>query len=159
GFADIVTGASAGNPDVHVYNGKDVASGTFDPNGASLLAQFFPYALQFNVGADVAAGGANRDGFAGIGTGPTPGNPRVGVYNGKDAAGKTFNPAGPSMLAQFFAFGLNFNVGAFVTVGDVNGDGFGDVIVGASAGNPQVKVYDGQAIARGHFDANAGVLD
>jgi hypothetical protein len=159
GFADIVTGATMGNPDTRVYSGKDIANGTFNPNGSSLLAQWFPYALQFNVGTNVAVGDVNGDGYADVVTGANIGNPDVRVYNGKDIATGHFNPTGSSLLAQVFAFGTGFNIGAFVSVGDVNGDGFGDVIVGASAGNPQVKVYDGQSIAQGHFDPNASLLD
>jgi hypothetical protein len=49
---------------------------------------------------------------------------------------------------------LEFNVGAYLTVGDVNNDGFGDVITGASIGNPDVRVYDGQAIANSTFNNN-----
>jgi hypothetical protein len=151
GFADIVTGASAGNPDVHVYRGKDIANHAFDPNGASLIAQFFPYGLGFNIGVNVAVGDVNKDGFADLVTGPTAGNPDVRVYDGKAL---TTNPGAAPLLAQWFAYGLNFNVGAFVAVGDVNGDGYGDVITGASAGNPDVRVYDGEAIATGTFDGN-----
>jgi hypothetical protein len=154
GFADIVTGANAGNPDVRVYRGKDIASGTFDPAGASLIAQWFPYALQFNVGANVAVGDITGDGFADVVTGANAGNPDVRVYNGKDIAQGTFNPVGSSLLAQFFPYALQFNVGAFVAVGDVNGDGFADLITGASIGNPDVRVYDGQAITKGTFDPN-----
>src|SRR5262249_50610095 len=144
GFADIVTGATAGNPDVHVYNGKDIAKGTFNATGSSLLAQWFPYAVQFNVGANVAAGDVNGDGYADIVTGATAGNPDVRVYNGKDIVTKTFKPEGASLLAQWFAYGLNFNVGVNVAVGDVNGDDYGDVITGASVGNPAVRVFSGK---------------
>ncbi len=157
GFPDLITGASAGNPQVKVYDGKAIATGTF--NGAnpdaSLLASFFAYGLNFNIGVNVGAGDINNDGFADLVTGATAGNPHVKVYNGKAIATGTFNAATPdtSLLAQFFAFGLQFNIGATVTVGDVNGDGFGDVIVGAASGNPQVKVYDGAAISNGTFDS------
>jgi hypothetical protein len=154
GYADIVTGATAGNPDVHVYRGKDIAQGQFDPSGKSLLAHWFPYALQFNVGANVAVGDVNGNGYADVVTGATAGNPDVRVYSGQDLATGTFDPAGKSLLAQFFAYGLNFNVGAFVTVGDTTGSGFGDIITGASAGNPDVHVYSGQAIANHTFDNN-----
>jgi hypothetical protein len=152
GFADIVTGADVGNPDVRVYRGRDIAQGTFNPTGASLLAQWFPYGLNFNVGANVAAGDVNGDGFADVVTGATAGNPDVRVYNGKDIAMGTFNPTGSSLLAQFFPYALQFNVGAFVAVGDTTKSGFGDVITGASVGNPDVRVYSGQDIARGTFD-------
>jgi FG-GAP repeat protein len=152
GFADIVTGANAGNPDVRVFNGKDIATGTFNP-GTSLLAQWFPYALQFNVGVNVAVGDVSKNGFDDVVTGASVGNPDVRVFNGKDIATHSFNPFGSSLLAQWFAFGLNFNIGAFVAVGDTHGAGFGDVIVGAASGNPQVKVYNGQAIAQGTFSS------
>jgi hypothetical protein len=152
GFADIVTGADVGNPDVRVYRGKDIATGTFKPDGASLIAQFFPYALQFNVGANVAVGDVTGDGFADVVTGATAGNPDVRVYNGKDIAQGKFQPTGSSLLAQFFPFALQFNVGAFVAVGDTTGSGFGDVITGATVGNPDVHVYSGQAIAKGTFN-------
>jgi hypothetical protein len=55
-------------------------------------------------------------------------------------------------LFEFFAYGLNFNVGVFVATGDVNGDTFVDLITGASIGNPHVKVYNGQAFANGTFN-------
>jgi hypothetical protein len=158
GFADIVTGATVGNPDVRVYSSKDIAQGAFDPAGHSLLAQWFPYALQFNVGANVAAGDIEHDGFADVVTGATAGNPDVRVYSGKDIANKTFDPTGASLKAQFFPFALQFNVGAFVAVGDVNTDGFADVIAGASIGNPQVNIYSGQAIAAGTFDPTTSQL-
>jgi hypothetical protein len=152
GFADIVTGATVGNPDVRVYRGKDIAGGTFNPNGTSLIAQWFPYGLDFNVGANVAVGDVTGDGFADVVTGATVGNPDVRVYNGKDIAQGTFNPLGNSLLAQFFPYALQFNVGAFVAVGDTTGSGFGDIITGASAGNPDVRVYSGQDIAKGTFN-------
>jgi hypothetical protein len=165
GFADVVTGATVGNPQVKVYDGQAIAQHTFDGNNpdASLLASFFAYGLQFNIGANVAAGDVSHDGFADIVTGPTAGNPQVKVYDGQAIANRTFDNGNPdaSLLASFFAFGLQFNVGAFVAVGDVNGDGFGDVIVGATRGNPQVNVYNGQAIAQHTFDGdnpNASLL-
>jgi uncharacterized protein (TIGR03118 family) len=153
GFADIVTGASAGNPDVRVFSGKDIANHTFNPTGSSQLVQFFAYGLQFNVGANVAAGDLNGDGFADLVTGATAGNPHVKVYNGKAIANHTFNGGNPDtgLITQFFAYGLQFNVGAFVAVGDTNGDGHLDLITGASAGNPHVKVYNGAAIVNGTF--------
>jgi hypothetical protein len=160
GFADIVTGATAGNPDVRVYRGQDIADHTFDPSGHSLLAQWFPYALGFNVGANVAVGDVNGDGFADVVTGATAGNPDVRVFSGKDIAQGTFNPAGSSQLAQLFAYALNFDVGAFVAVGDTTGDGYGDIITGAATGNPDVRVFSGKDIAQGTFNpTGASQLD
>jgi hypothetical protein len=156
GFADIVTGATAGNPQVKVYDGKAIATHTFNPANpdASALASFFAYGLNFNIGVHVAVGDVNGDGFADLVTGATAGNPQVKVYDGKAIAQHTFDGGNPdaSLLTSFFAFGLQYNIGAFVSVGDVTGNGYGDVIVGASAGNPHVKVYSGQAIAQHSFN-------
>jgi hypothetical protein len=151
GFADIVTGADVGNPHVKLYDGKAIALGTFQPDGASLLAQWFPYELQFNVGVTVAVGDVNADGFAEVVTGANVGNPHVKVYNGRDLAQGASDPDATCLMAQWFAYGLNFNVGANVAVGDVNGSGYASVITGATAGNPDVHVYDGHAIATNTF--------
>ncbi len=156
GYADVVTGASAGNPHVKVYRGKDIATGTFNPD-TSVQAQFFAYGLQFNIGANVAVGSVAGSGYADVVTGAAAGNPHVKVYSGRALGTGAFNPANAdaSLLAQFFAYGLQFNIGAFVTVGDANGDGFGDVITGAALGTPHVKVYSGRAIANGTFNNGA----
>lgn len=153
GYAELVTGANVGNPHVKVYNGKDIALGNFDPN-ASILAQWFPYALQFNVGAAVAVGDVTGDGLADVVTGANIGNPHVKVYNGATLTSGAYDPDGTSLLADWFAYGLNFNVGANVAVGDVEGNGYAAVITGASAGNPHVRIFDGKAIANHTFDKN-----
>jgi hypothetical protein len=145
GFADVVTGATVGNPDVRVYNGKDIAAGSFSSSG-SVLVQFFAYGLNFNIGANVAAGDVDGDGFADVITGTTAGNPDVHAYTGRDVAAGAFNSVN-SRIASWFAFGLSLNVGATVAVGDTNGDGFNDVIAGASAGSPAVRVFSGRDLA------------
>jgi FG-GAP repeat protein len=151
GYAEIVTGANVGNPHVKVYSGKDIPLGTFDPDGASIQASWFPYELHFNVGASVAVGDVNGDGQAEVVTGANVGNPHVKVYGGKELQQGASAPDATSLLAQWFAYGLNFNVGANVAVGDVDGSGYAAVITGASAGNPDVHVYDGKAISDDTF--------
>ncbi len=154
GFADVVTGATAGNPHVEVFSGQDIADGTFDPTGSSLLNSFFAYDISFDIGVTVAADFINADGFADIATGTSAGNPHIKVFDGQTLT----TGSGTLLLASWFAYELQFNVGAYVSIGDVDGDGFGDVITGASIGNPQVRVYSGQAIASGSFDPDADLV-
>ncbi len=136
GVPDVIAGATAGNPHVKVYSGI----------GMTLLKEFFAYGLQFNVGANVASADFNNDGYAEVVTGASAGNPHVKVYDGRTLIYGTVNSA---LRSQFFAYGLQFNVGAHVAAGDTNGDGVADLIVGATSGSPHVRVYDGRSVAAG----------
>ena len=84
----------------------------------------------------VAAGDVNGDGVPDIITGPGPGGgPDIHVYDGTTGF----------LIRQFFAFDSNFMGGVFVAAGDVNGDGYADIIVGADAGGgPNVAVFSGK---------------
>jgi hypothetical protein len=127
GFADIITGADAGGgPQVTVFSGKD----------NSVLMSFFPYDPNFHGGVRVAAADVNSDGFADIITAAGPGGgPEVRVFSGKDG----------SALQSFFAYDPNFGGGVYVGAGDVNGDGFADIITGAGpGGGPEVRVFSGK---------------
>ena len=153
GYADVITGASRGNPHVKVYNGRDIGTAN-----VGLLASFFAYGINFNVGTTVAAYDLNGDGYADVVTGALPGNPHVRVFDGSAFVNGTFafdpatNPSANQLAnPAFFAFGINFNIGAYVAVGDIYGDG-GDLIVGASAGNPEVRVYRNADVRNPGFD-------
>src|SRR5262249_46343454 len=69
-------------------------------------------------------------------TGAGPGGtPLVTVRDGTSNA----------ILAQFNAWDPSFTGGVTVATGDVNGDGYSDIICGAGPGaGPEVKVYDGK---------------
>ncbi len=149
GSDDIITAATTGNPNVKVYNGASLEhANSFVNPESKLLASGFPYAINYNVGANVAVGDVNGDGYEDLITGAVPGNPHVRVFDGKQIVTSGVIPTGSdaSVLAEGFAYGVNFNVGANVASGDVDGDGFADIITGASAGNPHTKVYDGQRV-------------
>ncbi len=154
GFNDLITGAAHGNPHVNVYDGRDIENEDFDPVNphASLLASWLAFDDGLNVGVSVAVGDVDKDGYGDIAAASNAGNAHVRLYKGLDIAHGSFNPNGASLQAEWFAYGLHFNVGANVAIGDVSGDGWADVITGASAGNPHVKVYSGEAFADGAFD-------
>lgn len=137
GFAEVVASADQfGGPRVVVFGGRDSA----------VRASFFGIDdTAFRGGARVAAGDVNADGTpdvvvaAGI-----LGGPRVAVFDGRTLApGRS-----PARLTNdFFAFEDTVRNGVFVAVGDVDGDTFGDVVVGGGpGGGPRVVVFDGQTL-------------
>jgi hypothetical protein len=83
----------------------------------------------------VAAGDLNNDGYADIVAGRGPGgNPEVRIFNGKNFG----------LVKSFNAFNSSLVKGVDVAVGDVNGDGVRDIIVGAGRGDtPTVSVFSG----------------
>ena len=119
-------GADAGGgPRVRVY----------DSATRAVLFDNFVYEESFTGGVRVATGDVTGDGVpdlvvaAGYG-----GGPRITVFDGVNFA----------VVADFFAFESSFRGGAYVSVGDLTGDGVGDIVVGAGlGGGPVVRVFDG----------------
>jgi hypothetical protein len=141
GLADVVTGAGAGGgPHVKVYDG---ATG-------SELRSFFAFEIGFRNGITVATGDVNGDGFDDVIVGAGPGGgPHVKVFSGKTGA----------ELRSFFAFPAGFRGGVSVAGGDLTGDGFDEVVVGAGAGGgPNVRAFDGRtnAVVRDFFAFSPG---
>src|SRR5204862_365430 len=67
------------------------------------------------------------------------GGPHVEVFSGLDG----------HLLHSFFAYDPAVRNGAWVAVGDVNGDGYGDIITGAGPGGaPPVKVFSGADLSQ-----------
>jgi hypothetical protein len=132
----VVTPDEGGGPVVAIFNGTGGELGRFfgidDPN--------------FRGGARATFGDLNGDGTpdlvvaAGFG-----GGPRVAVYNGRSL----FNS--PQRLMQdFFAFESQLRNGAFVAMGDLNGDGADDLVLGAGPGGaPRVRVLNGPDLLAG----------
>ena len=127
GVADIIVGAGAGGgPHVKVFDGRTFAE----------VRSFFAFDRNFTGGVRVAAGDVDGDGKADIVTAAGPGGgPQVKVFRGTDL----------SVAFDFFAYSPTFAGGVTVAVGDVNGDGFADIITGAGpGGGSHVKVFDGK---------------
>jgi hypothetical protein len=133
GFADIVTGAGAGATGGHVkvFNGSTGAE----------LRSFLAYPASFAGGVRVASGDVNGDGIADIVTGAGPGGgPHIKVFDGVTGV----------ELSAFFAYEQGFLGGVYVASGDVNGDGFADIVTGTGSDDAtnapaHVKVFDGQS--------------
>jgi hypothetical protein len=129
GFADIITGLGAGAAS-HVK--------VFDGTNLSELASFFAYGGGFTGGVYVAAGDVNNDGRDDIITGAGVGGPtHVKVFSGN----------GLGELASFLAYpGVTNEVR--VGSGDVDSDGFADIITGVGPGAPaHVKAFRGNDLA------------
>jgi hypothetical protein len=70
----------------------------------------------------------------------------TGTDAGPAAHVKAFNGVTLAEEASFFAYGPAFTGGVRVALGDVTGDGLGDIVTGAGPGaGPHVKVFDGLA--------------
>jgi hypothetical protein len=130
GVDDIICGAGPGAaPQVTVYDGK-----TFQP-----ILSFYGLPVGFTGGVFVAAGDVNHDGFADvIVSADRGGGPQVTITSGKDG----------TRLASFYATVSSFTGGIRVASGDINGDGFADVIATAGpGGGPQVTIFDGKSLS------------
>src|SRR5687768_5184989 len=74
-------------------------------------------------------------GLFALGGGPG-GPPRVQVFDASTGA----------IVGDFLAYEATFTGGVNAAVGDVNNDGFSDLVVGAGVGGgPRVRVFDGRA--------------
>lgn len=134
----IVTGVVSGGPPlVRVYQAS---------TGVEKFA-FLAYSATFGGGVRVATADVSGDGVPDVITGPGPGTPaRVKVFDGNSG----------TEIRSFLPYGAAFKGGVFVATADLNGDGRAEIITGAGAGLPRVRVFDGllglpMADKRGNF--------
>ena len=131
GVPDVIVGTGPGSPTrVRVLDGRSGAE----------LGSFAPFEAAFTGGVYVATGDLTGDGVADVVVTPDQGGgPRVQVYDGRTLA----------RVADFFGIDdPRFRGGARAAVGDINGDGVGDLLVAAGfGGGPRVAAFDGRSLA------------
>jgi len=138
GRAELAVAADAGGgPVVRV----------FSVGGGQLisLARIVPLNPIARCGLRVAMGDVNGDGAADLIAAAGPGwSPVIRIFDGAALAGGRMVLLGPA----FYVFDTSLRAGLNVAVGDVNGDGYGDLIVSQdSGGTPFVQVWSGATIA------------
>lgn len=122
--------------------GSSITAVAVMSSSSAALPIFPPYNLA--AGVRVAIGDVNNDGFNDLVTVPTGTVPLVKVFNGIDG----------SEMVNFLAYPASFNHAASLAVGDVNNDGFDDIIIGTNDSLSAVLVFSGQNFAlQGSFVA------
>src|SRR5205823_2092335 len=93
----------------------------------------FAYEPSFRGGVNVAVGDFGGDVGRGLVTG-------AGVGGGP--AVKVFNAVTREAVAAFFVYAPDVRGGVLVAAGDLDGDGFDDLVTGPGGGPSEVKVFD-----------------
>jgi hypothetical protein len=122
----------------------------FDGGGFARVASFFGIDdRNFRGGARASIGDINGDGTGDlVVVAGFKGGPRVAAFSGKSVSAGA--PA--RLFGDFFAFEQTLRNGIFVTAGDVNGDGFADLIAGGGpGGGPRVLAFDGKALLSNQY--------
>jgi fibronectin-binding autotransporter adhesin len=145
--ADQVTATPSNRASIYIYGGSPTStpgdklvvntvgprtvSLDSDPNGKPITR-----VTQLSNGATV--------GFSEFETAPRIELVAVGTGAGTAARVQVYDASSGQQKLDFFPFGLSFTGGVSVATGDVNGDSYPDIIVGAGPGGaPTVHVYNG----------------
>jgi hypothetical protein len=141
----IVTPDRGGGPVVAVYSGSRLSAG--QTGDAAQVVRFLGIEDgNFRGGARAAAGDVNGDGAPDlIVSAGFMGGPRIAVFDGRGVAAGSSAPG--RLVSDFFAFEDQLRNGAFVAAGDLNGDGFADLVFGAGPGGaPRVRAIDAREL-------------
>jgi hypothetical protein len=146
GKADLViTPDEGGGPRVRMFDG----------NGFGLVSDFFGIAdPAFRGGARAAVGDVNGDGVGDLVVAAGfQGGPRVATFDGKSLGG---GQAPRVLFNDSFAFEQTLRNGVFVAAGDIDGDGFAEVIAGGGpGGGPRVTAFSGKSLLANAYDETA----
>ena len=135
GFIKIVAigPTKGGGPQVRIFSA-----------GGNLISSFFAYDKNLRGGVSVALGYVDGDReldlVTGAGYGDTP-------------LVKVFSLSG-EIKYSFLAYGENFRGGVEVAVGDLNDDGFDEIVVAPGpGGGPHIRIFSGEGKLLGQFFA------
>jgi hypothetical protein len=140
GIPDLaITPDEGGGPRVDIYSG----------DGFAKIASFFGIDdTNFRGGARASIADFTDDGVgdlivvAGFG-----GGPRVAAFEGR-----SLSNVPQKIFGDFFAFEQTLRNGIFVTSGDINGDGYADLIAGGGpGGGPRVLAFDGKSLINNQY--------
>ncbi len=132
GVVEIITGAGpGGGPHLRI----------FDANG-NPKSGFFVYDKKYSGGINVTSCDLNNDGSSEI---------IVSLDSGAPPYVYVFNYYG-DLLFRFLAYQHSFRGGVNIACGDVDSDGFVEIITGAGpGGGPHLRIFNYQGVLKNHF--------
>ncbi len=135
-------------PEIEVFSGAD----------ASMIADFLAYPSNFTAGVFLAVADVNGDGKPDIITGPDATgqsghtNVRVFFNNHLINTGAALTPD-----LEFNAYDPGFGGGVRVAAGDLNRDGFADIVTGPGIwSGPDIRIFDGKTLTNSHTASKIG---
>ena len=136
GFDDVVVGApermagfgAAGQGALYAFHGS--ASGIASGSSRTAASAIVPETVFTYLGMSVAMGDVNGDGYSDVIAGAARGEGEAFVFLGS-ASGIAEGTGHTAIEGQIWSDQINAQLGIVDGAGDVNGDGYADVIVGA----------------------------
>ena len=112
----------------------------YDAETMEFLFQFMAYEPSYRGGVHVATGDIDQDGIPDIVTAPGRIHaPVIKVYDGNGTGGE---------LAEFLAYGNDFQGGVNIAVGDVTGDHVNDIVTAPGRGVSEIRMFQNQNLGQ-----------